>query len=343
MPHYLRFLTVFFIIIAIKLPAQNVGIGNTGGTPHASAVLDLQSTTKGFLIPRMTTTERNAIAAPATGLLVYDNTTSSFWFRKTSTWQEMLDISNSPWLEDGSLNVRTRNGGDVSITPGSPLGFGKLNVVAQSTLTNTNESIIQVIRSTTGTAAAGLSGSIDFYNENSSGGFPPTARIVCESMNTTVGNHAASLEFFTSGSGVLSSQLYLSPSGVGIGTSIPSIFSKLDVNGSININGKITRSSSTGLVNLIPLCYGSIDAAGNIISGTGNFTVSKIATGFYAISNASLDANCIVSVTSRSVDLNNLAVRMYTTTFHDGDWYVISANSSAQAADCGFHFTVYKP
>ena len=44
----------------------NVGIGTT--SPAATSILDLTSTTKGFLAPRMTTTQRDAIVSPATGL-----------------------------------------------------------------------------------------------------------------------------------------------------------------------------------------------------------------------------------------------------------------------------------
>jgi len=50
---------------------QNVSIGS-GATPVASAKLELVSTTKGFLPPRMTTAQKNAIVSPAAGLMVYD-------------------------------------------------------------------------------------------------------------------------------------------------------------------------------------------------------------------------------------------------------------------------------
>jgi hypothetical protein len=48
-------------------------VGNAGNRP-ASAILEIRSTTKGFLPPRMTTTEKNAIATPVAGLMVYDTT-----------------------------------------------------------------------------------------------------------------------------------------------------------------------------------------------------------------------------------------------------------------------------
>jgi hypothetical protein len=51
----------------------NLGVGTNN--PNSSSILDLRSTTSGFLPPRMTTTQRDAITTPATGLMIY-NTTS---------------------------------------------------------------------------------------------------------------------------------------------------------------------------------------------------------------------------------------------------------------------------
>jgi hypothetical protein len=65
----------------------SVGIGaNT--SIAASAILDITSTTKGFLPPRMTTTQRNAITSPAEGLIVYD-TTSQKLYVYTTGWEEI--------------------------------------------------------------------------------------------------------------------------------------------------------------------------------------------------------------------------------------------------------------
>lgn len=58
------------------------------GTPSAaSATLEVTSTTQGFLPPRMTTTERNAIASPANGLVVYDTTLNAKCFYDGATWR----------------------------------------------------------------------------------------------------------------------------------------------------------------------------------------------------------------------------------------------------------------
>lgn len=71
------------------LLAQGVGINDDGSQPDASAMLDVKSTTKGLLIPRMTTTERTTIILPATGLMVFDNTTLSFWYYDGTQWVEI--------------------------------------------------------------------------------------------------------------------------------------------------------------------------------------------------------------------------------------------------------------
>lgn len=69
---------------------QNAGLGTA--TPHASALLDMTSTTQGLLVPRMTTLQRTSIAAPANGLLVFDTGTSQLYYYDagTTAWKALL-------------------------------------------------------------------------------------------------------------------------------------------------------------------------------------------------------------------------------------------------------------
>ena len=72
-------------------PNRQVNINNTGSyTAQSSAILQADSTTKGFLPPRMTTTEKNAIATPAAGLVVYDSTTNKLCCYNGSTWNDLF-------------------------------------------------------------------------------------------------------------------------------------------------------------------------------------------------------------------------------------------------------------
>ncbi len=64
-----------------------VGISSTSITPDVSSILELRSTTQGFLPPRMTTTQRDAITSPATALLIYNTTTNQLNYYSGSAWQ----------------------------------------------------------------------------------------------------------------------------------------------------------------------------------------------------------------------------------------------------------------
>jgi hypothetical protein len=69
-----------------RINANNdLGVG-FAGAPDASAVVEMRGTTRGFLPPRMTTTQKNAIASPATGLQVYDTTLNRPCFYDGTTW-----------------------------------------------------------------------------------------------------------------------------------------------------------------------------------------------------------------------------------------------------------------
>lgn len=68
-------------------PSGSVAIGTS--SPSAAALLDLTSTTQGFLPPRMTTTQRDAISSPPDGLVLYNSTTSKLQVRAASAWVDL--------------------------------------------------------------------------------------------------------------------------------------------------------------------------------------------------------------------------------------------------------------
>ena len=72
-------------VLACVTAAGNVGIGTS--SPNANAILDVSSTTQAFMPPRMTTTQKNAIASPTAGMLVYDSTLNKLSIRVASAWQ----------------------------------------------------------------------------------------------------------------------------------------------------------------------------------------------------------------------------------------------------------------
>jgi hypothetical protein len=81
---------IIFITAIFCADAQNnVGIGILN--PDPSAILDLTASDKGLLVPRMDSLQRNAIATPANGLVVYDNTYQCLYYYKSNTWQSLCD------------------------------------------------------------------------------------------------------------------------------------------------------------------------------------------------------------------------------------------------------------
>ena len=112
----LIFLLPIFILLQLCLYAQ-VGIGTA--TPDASAVLDASSITKGFLPPRMTTAQRDAIVSPATGLVIFNTSTNSIEIKNSSGWIALsasfvalptIVIGTQQWMEKNLEVVTYRNG-----------------------------------------------------------------------------------------------------------------------------------------------------------------------------------------------------------------------------------------
>src|ERR1019366_2101982 len=73
--------------------SQSVSINNTAAPANASSMLDVSSTTKGMLIPRMNKGQRGLISTPATGLMVYQNGPDStgFYYYDGTKWNWLLN------------------------------------------------------------------------------------------------------------------------------------------------------------------------------------------------------------------------------------------------------------
>ncbi len=107
-------LAVLLVIITVTYSTAQIGINANGADPDTSALLDISSTSKGILIPRMSSTERENIGNPATGLMVFDMTTNSFWFFST-TWREVTgrDAQNLSVTQDSIL---IENGDGIAVS-----------------------------------------------------------------------------------------------------------------------------------------------------------------------------------------------------------------------------------
>lgn len=123
MKKLLFFTLSFFVQIAVS--KAQMGVNATGDAPNASAMLDVNSTTKGLLPPRMTSAQKNAIANPADGLLVFDTNTQSYWFRQSGAWTELPKAGSTSnyWSLSGSGGNEIKNTNSGGFWSADPVGL----------------------------------------------------------------------------------------------------------------------------------------------------------------------------------------------------------------------------
>ena len=112
---------LFLTFLSFNLFSQGVSINTDGSNPDNSAILDVKSTSKGVLIPRMTQSERSSISTPSNGLMVYQtNGTSGFYFYDGSSWVRLATGTESLYTEgtgvDITNNVVTNTSPDQTVS-----------------------------------------------------------------------------------------------------------------------------------------------------------------------------------------------------------------------------------
>ena len=110
-------LFLLFLVSGMSLQAQ-VAVNKDGSSPDNSAMLDVKSTSAGMLVPRMTTIQRNAIASPAPGLLVFCTDNHFYYSNQGTATSPNWVMVNSKWAPVG-LGIYY-SGGNVGIGTTSP-------------------------------------------------------------------------------------------------------------------------------------------------------------------------------------------------------------------------------
>ena len=90
MKKILTIIILYFFMLSLNLSAQ-VAITTDGSSAHPSAMLEVKSTDKGFLPPRMTTAQRNAISSPAAGLMIYNTDVNCLQWHNGTGWYDGCD------------------------------------------------------------------------------------------------------------------------------------------------------------------------------------------------------------------------------------------------------------
>ncbi len=142
--HLTKSILQLSFLILLMLPFQThaqVGIGNN--SPDTSSMLDVSSTTKGLLIPRMTTAQRDAITSPATGLLIFNTSTSQLNYYD-GAWKAYVDTSTDQTIggmktftgdltPEGRLMIPMGELSYYNYSPGYSLGFSATSTGANGT------------------------------------------------------------------------------------------------------------------------------------------------------------------------------------------------------------------
>jgi hypothetical protein len=119
MKNFIRSIFIFGLIItSTQITNAQVSINTDGTAPHASAMLEVKSTARGFLLPRLTTAQRVALGGIATaGLVVYD-----------TDLKKLYSHNGVSWDEGGVGNYWLKSGTDVYLSPTTDfVGIGTTN------------------------------------------------------------------------------------------------------------------------------------------------------------------------------------------------------------------------
>jgi uncharacterized protein (TIGR02145 family) len=149
-------ITVLLNSVPLLPFAQSVGINDNGSIPNSKAILDVKSTSKGMLIPRMTSAQIGAIVNPADGLQVYntDNGKINVYVASEVMWKELsygtgtiTPPTNSQFVVCGNSFIDTRDGKTYpTVLIGTQCWMAKnlnIGVRIDGTVGQTNNGIIE--------------------------------------------------------------------------------------------------------------------------------------------------------------------------------------------------------
>lgn len=156
---------------------------------------------------------------------------------------------------------------------------------------------------------------------------------------STLSNSASGLLSGNAVTSIRSALLFMADSTVQVRSGGNTIRFTIDQSGNTNTTGEIHRTP-TGNANMVPICYGSVDANGTILSGSGNYSVTTTPPGYYEITiTGESYTNSGYTTSANPVSSNP---RMLSIGNNGGKLAVRTFTSAGALVDTIFHFVVYK-
>lgn len=289
-------LFVILLLCTNGLYAQT-GIGTT--TPHASAKLDVTSTDKGFLPPRMTSSQRTNIPSPAAGLMVYQTDgTAGLYYYNGSAWIYIINsTTNVLSVVNGGTGTTTSTGtGSVVLNTNATLANPTLTTPTLGVASGTSLSLTATTTGTsTSTGALIVSGGVGIAGQIFAGGI----------QNTPIGNTTPNSGAFTSlsATGNLTGGNSSTSNISGFAANITSTSANYSITSADN--GKVIQSTSASAITItiptglptgfnctvVQMGAGQVTFSGTYLNRTG-FT--KTASQYSVVSILHLGSNSIL-------------------------------------------------
>lgn len=286
MKKFKKSLGILVVSILTFSTFAQVGIGTN--TPNSSSILELSSTDKGLLVPRMTLLERLAILNPSNALLVYQTDGSSgFYFYNGTAWSKLANIVDATYSGGPGISItanqitNTSPDQTVTLTPSgnltvsgvypnftvtsAPYTAGTGISVSGNVITNSQPDQTVVL---TGTGATTVSGTYPNFTINSTNTDAQTLSLSGSTLAISGGNSLSLSSINTDAQTLSLSGSSLTISG-GNTVSLASLSGGSSLWSSTGSNQWYITSVGTGNTPMIR--YGNGDLSGQAMGGTGAF------------------------------------------------------------------------
>jgi uncharacterized protein (TIGR02145 family) len=312
MKKYSTIFSVFFALFA-AIPSTHAQTAIGGSEPHGSAILDVQSDSKGVLFPRMTTTERNAITSPATGLMIFNTETVCLEINLgaplTPVWQAIKCVGTISAL---NCNGAVVTGDLIEQAPATgvivsvPYTGGNGEVHQGQTVTSTG--VTGLTATLSGGSFASGSGNLSYSITGTPAGTGTASfalSIGGQSCTVNVNVSAASITTLNCVSAIRKGEMQPNFQADGVSVIVP----YTGGNGGGYIGQTVNSTGVTG--------YTATLAAGNFVSGDGMLTYtitgtsSTSGTATFALNIGGQTCNLDLSVRSCSAKVNATDTKIF--------------------------------